>query len=70
MWRVVATEVNLQDWKSLAEVLGAKMTIFNRRRGNEVFQLFFTRFQQREKWREAEMKEIKLTPLEQMLTKR
>jgi len=29
----------VEDWRYLAELVGTRLTIFNRRRGNEVYQL-------------------------------
>lgn len=63
---------SLHNWRSLAEVLGARLTIFNRRRGNEVYQLLLSRFKTRDKWKSAEMEDIKstLTTLEKQLMNR
>lgn len=60
---------SLETWRKLAEITGARLTIFNRRRGNEVFNMVQTRFNEREKYRANEMKEIKdsLTSLEKRL---
>lgn len=59
-------------WRSLAEALAVRLTIFNRRRGNEVSQLLVTRFNDRHKWKSSELKEIKdsLSPLEKQLMQR
>eukprot|EP00111_Clytia_hemisphaerica_P010257 TCONS_00029999-protein len=56
----------LDDWRSLAEVIGVRLSIFNRRRGNEVYQMLVTKFKDRNQRKDAEIKEIKdnLTPLE------
>ena len=63
---------SIESWRALAEALGTRLTIFNRRRGNEVFQVLASRFSDRHKWRDAEMAEIKesLTPLERRLMDR
>ena len=63
---------SLDDWRSLAEVLGVRLSIFNRRRGNEVYQMLVTKFEDRNKRKDAEIKEIKdsLSPLEIRLMER
>ena len=62
----------LELWRKLAEIAGSHLTVFNRHRGNEVFNLLVSRFMQREKFKEAEMEEIRksLTPLERRLMNR
>jgi len=61
-----------EDWRYLAELVGTRLTIFNRRRGNEVYQLLITKFSDRKKKKNAEIDEIKnsLTPLEKRLANR
>ena len=56
---------DLVTWQPLA--IG--LTVFNRRRGNEVFQLLIIRFVDSAKWKDSEMDETKrsLTALEQRL---
>ena len=56
---------DLVTWRPLA----IRLTVFNRQRGNEVFQLLIIHFVGRAKWKDSEMDEIKrsLTPLEQRL---
>lgn len=63
---------DLETWRELAEVVSTRLTVFNRRRGNEVNQLLVEKFNEREKWKKAEMEEIKnsLSPLEKRLVKR
>ena len=63
---------SLSDWRTLAEVVGSRLTIFNRRRGNEVFQMVVKKFQSRNDRKEAEIEEIKssLSPLEKRLMER
>ena len=65
-------DATLSTWRSLVEAVGIRLTIFNRRRGNEILQLLVSRFIDRNKWKEAEMEEIKqsLSPLEKELMKR
>ena len=60
---------NLDTWRMLAEITGSRLTIFNRRRGNEVFNLLVKRFEERGKYKEEEMEEIRssLSPLEKRL---
>ena len=60
------------NWMALAELVGKRMTIFNRRRANEVFELLITRFLNRKKWKKAEMEGVKntLTPFERQLMNR
>ena len=68
----VSDSPTLEDWRALAEVVGIRLTIFSRRRGNEVFQLLVSRFNDKEKWKKAEMDEIRksLNPLENHLMQR
>ena len=47
----VSDSPTLEDWRALAEVVGIRLTIFSRRRGNEVFQLLVSRFNDKEKWK-------------------
>ena len=63
---------DLESWRHLAEILATRSTIFNRRRGNEVFQLVVKRFNDRHVWKDTEMSEIKdsLSPLEKRLAER
>ena len=65
-------EPTLQNWRKLAELTGSRLTIFNRRRGNEAFNLLLKRFKERGNYMAAEMEEIKesLTPLEKRLMMR
>ena len=62
----------LSDWRALAEAVGSRLTIFNRRRGNEVYQMLVERFKNRNQKKEAEIEEIKksLSPLEKRLMQR
>ena len=55
----VSDSPTLEDWRALAEAVGIRLTIFNRRRGNEVFQMLVSRFNDKEKWKKAEMDEIR-----------
>ena len=68
----LTSKPTVELWRSLAEVLGARLTIFNRRRGNEVYKLLLSRYKEKHKWKEGEMPEIKdsLTPLEKRLMRR
>ena len=68
----VAELPTLENWRALAEAMGIRLTIFNRRRGNEAFQLLISRYNDKNKWKEAEMDEIKksLSPLEKRLMRR
>ena len=61
-----------ESWRNLAELTGIRLTMFNRRRISEVFGLLISRFEERDKWKDAEMEEIKksLTPLEVQLMNR
>ena len=61
--------LGLVTWRALAEAIAIRLTVFNHRRGNEVFQLLISRFVDRAKWKDSEMDEIKkpLTSLEQRL---
>ena len=63
---------SLETWRSLAELAGIRLTIFNRRRGNEVFNLLLKRFKERKTYQANELEEIKksLTPLEKRLMNR
>ena len=62
----------LEDWRYLAELVGTRLTIFNRRRGNEVYQLLVSKFTSRNQTKEAEIEEIKnsLTSIEKRLMQR
>ena len=62
----------IETWRKLAELTGSRLTIFNRRRGNEVFNLLVTRFKEKDKFRTSEIEEIKdsLTALEKRLMQR
>ena len=62
----------LFDWRTLAEVVGSRLTIFNRRRGNEVYQMLIKKFKSRNERKESEIEEIKLSlsPLEKRLMQR
>ena len=63
---------SLEDWRNLAEVLGTRLTIFNRRRGNEVYQMLVSKFEGRNERKKAEIEEIRssLSPLEKRLVQR
>ena len=63
---------DVSSWRRLAEVLGSRLTVFNRRRSNEVYQLLVSRFQDRDKWKGQELSEIKdsLSSLEKTLVDR
>ena len=65
-------EPKLEVWRALAECVGSRLTIFNRRRSNEVYQLLVSRYLNSDKWKAAEMPEIKdsLTALEKRLMDR
>ena len=62
----------LEDWRALVEAVGIWLTIFNRRRGNEGFQLLVSRLIDKEKWKKAEMVDFRksLNPLENHLMQR
>lgn len=49
----VSDSPTLEDWKVLAEAVGTRLTIFNRRQRNEVFQLLVSCFKDKEKWKKA-----------------
>ena len=70
--RALEKNCNLQNWRNLAEVLGCRLTIFNKRRVNEVFTMLLSRYENRKKWKDSELSEIKetLTPLEKKLMNR
>lgn len=61
-----------ESWRHVAELVGIRLTMLNRRRISEVFGMLLTKFSSREKNKESEMDEIKksLTPLEARLLKR
>ena len=62
----------VENWRNLAELVGTRLTIFNRRRGNEVYQMLIVKFCNRNERTNAEIKEIRssLTGLEKRLIKR
>ena len=68
----LSEEPKLEIWRALAECVGSRLTIFNRRRSNEVYQLLVSRYLNSDKWKAAEMPEIKdsLTALEKRLMDR
>ena len=63
---------NIDDWRFLAELVGTRLTFFNRRRGNEVYQLLIRKFESRNEIKNSQIAEIKetLTPLERHLMQR
>ena len=63
---------DLDDWRAFAEAVGCRLTIFNRRRGNEVYQMLISKFESRDQRKESEIEEIKnsLSPLEKRLMDR
>ena len=62
----------LKTWRFLSEMVGVRLTLFNRRRISEVFGMLVSHFNDRQQWKAQEMEEVKssLTPLEQQLMKR
>ena len=48
------SSVNLKNWRKLAEILATRLTIFNRRRASEVFNLLLTRYNDRKKWKDSQ----------------
>ncbi|XP_066933576.1 uncharacterized protein [Clytia hemisphaerica] len=64
-------EVSLQNWRNLAEMVGTRLTMFNRRRASEVFQLMISRYNNREEYTKEHLKDIEetLSPLERNLMK-
>lgn len=60
------------SWRRLAELVGIRLTMLNRRRISEVFGMLLSKYSSREKNKESEMNEIKksLTPLETRLLNR
>lgn len=68
----LSVEVSMKNWRTLAEILGTRVTIFNRRRSSEVFQILISRYNERNKWKDSQVADFKdsLTPLEQKLMNR
>ena len=52
---------SIQSWRKLVEILGSRITFFNRRSANEVFNMLLTRFQKKDKWKASELEEESLT---------
>ena len=59
----------LDTWRLLAELTASRLTISNRRRGNEIMNLLLSRYQERDKFKASEVDEIRksLTALEERL---
>lgn len=70
--QALVTLPTTDNWRRLAELVGIRLTMLNRRRISEVFGMLVTKFKSRESNKECEMDEIKksLTPLEARLLDR
>jgi len=70
--RELSKNPSLLVWRSLAEMVGTRLTMFNRRRANEVYNILVDRYLNKHKRKGAEMGEIveSLTPLERTLMAR
>ena len=49
----------LDTWRLLAELTASRLTIFNRRHGNEVMNLLLSRCRERDKFKASEVDEIR-----------
>ena len=68
---VLKKSPSLDKWRELAELVITRITIFNKRRGNEVSSLLVKRFQERKERHHAHNDILQsLTPLEQQLMQR
>ena len=51
----------LQIWRLLSEMVGVRLTLFNRTRFSEVFGMLVSHFNDRQQWKSQEMEEVKLS---------